>query len=78
MNLLKKQENVKKLSISQRQAVIELIEKKDRDKRYIKNWRLICLLNVDSKIMPKALATVLKETHPSLISCQQTARRRRR
>ena len=26
------------LSISQRQAIIKLIEKKDRDKRYIKNW----------------------------------------
>ena len=29
------------LSVSQRQAVIKLIEKKDRDKRYIKNWRPI-------------------------------------
>ena len=29
------------LSISQRQAVIKLTEKKDRDKRYIKNWRPI-------------------------------------
>ena len=29
------------LSISQRQAVIKLIEKEDRDKRYIKNWRPI-------------------------------------
>ena len=47
----------KKLSISQRQAVIKLIEKKDRDKRYIKNWRPISLLNVDYKIMSKALAT---------------------
>ena len=26
------------LSISQRQAIIKSIEKKDRDKRYIKNW----------------------------------------
>ena len=37
------------LSIFQRQAVIKLVEKKDRDKRYIKNWRPIPLLNVDTK-----------------------------
>ena len=32
---------VEELSTSQRQAVITLIKKKGRDKRYIKNWRLI-------------------------------------
>ena len=31
--------NMKILSISQRQAVIKLTEKKDWDKRYRKNWR---------------------------------------
>ena len=36
----------KELSISQKQAIIRLIEKKNRDKRYIKNWRPISLLNV--------------------------------
>ena len=37
-----KQANEKgQLSISQRQVVIKLIEKKNRDKRYIKNWRPI-------------------------------------
>ena len=39
------------LSISQRQAVIKLIEKKDRDKRYIKNWKFVYLLDVDTKIL---------------------------
>ena len=29
------------LSTSQKQAIIKLIEKKDRDKRFIKNWRPI-------------------------------------
>ena len=47
------------LSIS-RQAIIKLIEKKDRDKRYIKNWRPISLLNVDTKIISKALLERLK------------------
>ena len=39
------------LTTSQRQAVITLVEKKGRDKRYIKNWRPISLLNVDAKII---------------------------
>ena len=78
MSSVKEARKCKKLSISQREAVIELIEKKDRDKSYIKNWCLICLLNVNYQIMSKALVTRLKETHPGLISCQQTARRRRR
>ena len=63
----------KKLSTSQRQAVINLIEKKERDIQFIKNWRPISLLNVDFKIVAKALATRLKETLPKLISFQQTA-----
>ena len=61
------------LSISQRQAVIKLIEKKDRDKRFIKNWRPISLLNVDTKIISKAMALRLKNVLPSIISTNQTA-----
>ena len=57
------------LSILQRQAIIKLIEKKDRDKRYMKNWRPISLLNVDTKIISKRLKNVFS----SLISTQQTA-----
>ena len=39
-----------KLSNSQRQGIIRLIEKKDKDKRFVENWRPISLLNVDYKI----------------------------
>ena len=59
------------LSISQRQAIIKLIERKDRDKRFIKNWRPISLLNVNLKIISKALSEKLKVL-PDLISSKQT------
>ena len=61
------------LSSSQRQAVIKLTEKEDRDKRLIKNWRPISLLNIDMKLITKVLATRLKKVLPSLISPNQTA-----
>ena len=48
------------LSISERQAVIKLIEKKDKDKKLIKNWRSISLLNIDAKGISKILAETLK------------------
>ena len=60
------------LSTSQRQTIIKLIEKKDRDKRFIKNWRLISILNVDLKINVKALSEKLKVVLPDLISSQQS------
>ena len=68
--------HTKIVSISQRQAVIKLIEKKDRDKCYIKNWRPISLLNVDTKILPKAISSKLKSALSTLISSQQTAKNR--
>ena len=60
------------LSTSQRQAIIKLIEKKDRDKRFNQNWRPISLLNVDLKIISKALSEILKKVLPDLISSKQT------
>ena len=49
------------------------MKKKDKDKRFIKSWRPISLLNVDSKIISKPLSEKLKEVLPDLISLQQTA-----
>jgi len=43
------------LSNSQKQDVITSIEKKDKDRRWIKNWRPISLVNVDVKIGSKAI-----------------------
>ena len=64
---------IDKLTVSQNQAVIKLIGKKDRDKRFIKNWRPISLLNVDAKLISKALAERLKNVIPSLVSNNQIA-----
>ena len=56
---------IDKLTVSQNQAVIKLIEKKDRDKRFIKNWHPISLLNVD--------AERVKNVIPSLVLNNQIA-----
>ena len=61
------------LSSSQRQAVIKLIEKKDKDKRLIKNWRPISLLNIGSKSISKSLASRLQDVKPNLVSKNQIA-----
>ena len=64
--------HTKILRISQKQAVIKLIEKKGRYKFHIKNCRPIPLLNVDTKILSKAISNKLKTAFPTLISSQQT------
>ena len=61
------------LSPSQRQAIIRLLAKKDRDKRYIENWRPISLLNVDTKILSKTIASKLRNVLPTLVKSDQTA-----
>ena len=65
--------HTKIFSIPQRQAVIKFIEKKDWGKRYIKNWGPISLLNVDTKILSKAISNKLRIVLPTSISSQQIA-----
>ena len=64
---------VGELSTSQKQAVINLIEKKGKDKRYMQNWRPISLLNVDAKLISKVLAMRLKKVIDKVIRPDQTA-----
>lgn len=40
--------------------MIMLIEKKDKDKRFLKNWCLILLINMDVKIVFKVMVMRLE------------------
>ena len=59
-------------SNSQKEAIITLIEKKDKDKRYLSNWRPILLINVDVKIGSKAIAKRLETVLPNIIHYKKT------
>ena len=60
------------MPISQKRGIISLLPKKDKDKKYLKNWRLISLLNNDYKIVTKALALRLAKVLPTIITPNQT------
>ena len=60
------------LSIALRRAIISLLPKGDKDRLFLKNWWPISLLNVDYKILGKALANRLIEFLPQLIDEDQT------
>ena len=65
MNSLNQAKVSKRLVTSQRRAAIKLLEKIDKDKCLISNWRPI-------KIISKIFASRLKKVLPNLISSQQT------
>ena len=56
-----------------KKAIIKLIAKKDRDKRFVKNWQPISLLNADTKILSKSLVEKLKNALPELVYSNQIA-----
>ena len=49
----------------------QLVEKTDKDRRFIKNWRPISLINVDGKIVSKAMAKRLEPFLPEIIHYNQ-------
>ena len=52
------------LHLSARRGLITLIPKKERDILFVKNWRPLTMLNIDYKILAKALASRLKICAP--------------
>ena len=73
INSLKQSKIDGRLPISQRQAIIKLIAKKDKEKIFVKNWLPVALLNVDIKILSKSFAEKFKHVLLELISSNQTA-----
>ena len=53
--------------------MITLIPKKDKNKVFLNNWRLISLINTDYKIASKAIAARIMKVLPSLIDGDQTS-----
>ena len=60
------------LSVSQKRGTITLIPKGDENLSDLKNWRPISLLNIDYKILSKALAKRMEQYLPKLIHSDQT------
>ena len=60
------------MSVSQRNGVITLLPKKDKDHLLIKNYRPITLLTVDYKILAKCLANRIKRFMNDLIHPDQS------
>ena len=60
------------MSSSQKQAIITLIEKKEKNRSVLENWRPISLVNVDTKIMTKVIASRIKNVLPDIIHPNQT------
>jgi len=60
------------LSITQKRGSITLIPEGDVNLTNLKNWRPISLLNVDYKLLSKALAKRMKLLLPKLIHTNQT------
>ena len=59
------------LTDSQRESLLRLIHKKD-DKRLLKNWRPISLLNTDYKLASKVITERLKSIVASILHSDQT------
>ena len=60
------------LSTTQKEGIITCIPKSNKDRKYLKNWRPISLLNCSYKLASACLANRLKTVLSDLISKDQT------
>ena len=60
------------MSTTQRQGIITCIPKEGKEKKFLKNWRPITLLNTSYKIASACIAQRLKTVLPSIIHESQT------
>ena len=60
------------LTALQKQSIINLIPKKDKDPTNLANWRPISLLNIDYKIATKTIANRIKKVLNNIIDSSQT------
>ena len=58
--------------IRKKQAVITLIEKQGKDHSVVENWHPVSLVNVDTKIMSKVIASRIKSVLVNIIHHNQT------
>ena len=58
--------------MTQRQGVISLLPKKDKNPLFLKNWRPITLLNCDYKIASKAIGNRMEQVLPEIINNDQS------
>ena len=72
MKSLKESKQLKHLGASQWQATIKLLEKPNKDKRYVSNWRPASFLNFDLKMISKSLATWVKKVLWNPLDARQT------
>ena len=59
------------MSLHQRSGILSFIPKKDKDIRYLKNWRHLTLLNTDYNVFAKAIATKLQDVLEQLVAMDQ-------
>ena len=63
---------MERLSVTQKRGIISLIPKDESNLTVFSNWRPIALLNVDYKILAKAIAKRIQPKLPKLIYTDQT------
>ena len=60
------------LTNNQKNGILTLIPKKDKDRMFLKNWRPLTLLTTDYKIITKILAMHMSKVLPKIIDNDQT------